>query len=122
MTLRKKQILKRRASRVRQKLKANVKERALRLSVARSSKHISAQLIDDSRGHTLVSASSLEKEARAELKNGATVEAALFVGKLLAQRALESSLKSAYFDRGAYLYHGRVRAVAEGAREGGLVL
>src|SRR5579883_1369962 len=118
MALGKKQIWQRRAFRVRRKLKMNTQEGCLRLSVSRSSKHISAQLIDDLKGHTVVAASSLEKEVRAELKNGATIEAALFIGKLLAERAVANSLKKAFFDRGGYLYHGRVKAVAEGAREG----
>ncbi len=122
MALGKKQIWQRRAFRVRRKLKMNTQEGCLRLSVSRSSKHISAQLIDDLKGHTVVAASSLEKEVRAELKNGATIEAALFIGKLLAERAVANSLKKAFFDRGGYLYHGRVKAVAEGAREGGLIL
>lgn len=122
MALGKKQIWQRRAFRVRRKLKMNTQERRLRLSVSRSSKHISAQLIDDLKGHTVVAASSLEKEVRTELKSGATVEAALFIGKLLAERAVANSLKKAFFDRGGYLYHGRVKAVAEGAREGGLIL
>jgi large subunit ribosomal protein L18 len=120
MTLGKKHIWQRRASRVRRKLKMNTEAGRLRLCVSRSSKHISAQLVDDLKGHTVVAASSLEKEVRAELKSGANVKAALFVGKLLAERALAKSLKNAFFDRGGYLYHGRVKALAEGAREGGL--
>jgi len=94
-----------------------------RLSVFRSSKHIYAQLIDDDQGATLVSASSLEKTAVLEpegLKTGASVAAAKAVGKLIAQRAQDKGIKDVIFDRGAYLYHGRVKALAEAAREGGL--
>jgi len=92
----------------------------LRLSVFRSSKQIYAQIIDDEKGVTLVAASSIEKENRAGLKTGANVEAAKLVGKLLAERAQAKGVKQVIFDRGAYMYHGRVKALAEGAREGGL--
>jgi large subunit ribosomal protein L18 len=91
-----------------------------RLSVFRSSKHIYAQVIDDDAGKTLASASSIEKPTRESLKTGASVEAAKAVGKLIAQRAQEKGVKDVVFDRGSYLYHGRVRALAEAAREGGL--
>ncbi len=91
-----------------------------RLSVFRSSKHIYAQVIDDDHGSTLVSASSLEKPTRESLKTGASVDAAKAVGKLLAERAKEKGIKDVVFDRGSYLYHGRVRALAEAAREAGL--
>jgi large subunit ribosomal protein L18 len=91
-----------------------------RLSVFRSSKHIYAQVIDDDRGATLVSASSLEKTAREGLKTGANLDAAKAVGKLIAQRAQDKGIKEVIFDRGGYLYHGRVKALAEAAREGGL--
>jgi large subunit ribosomal protein L18 len=91
-----------------------------RLSVFRSSKHIYAQVIDDDAGKTLVAASSIEKTTREGLKTGASVEAAKTVGKLIAQRAQEKGIKDVVFDRGAYLYHGRVKALAEAAREGGL--
>ena len=91
-----------------------------RLSVFRSSKHIYAQLIDDDHGATLVSASSLEETARDGKKTGAGVAAAKAVGKLIAQRAQEKGIKDVIFDRGGYLYHGRVKALAEAAREGGL--
>jgi len=94
-------------------------ERA-RLSVFRSSKHIYAQLIDDANGETLVSASSLEKDMRTSLKTGANIDAAKAVGKRLAERALQKGVKNVVFDRGGYLYHGRVKALAEAAREGGL--
>jgi len=91
-----------------------------RLSVFRSSKHIYAQLIDDDRGITVAAASSIEKAAREGLKTGASVDAAKAVGKLIAERAQEKGVKDVVFDRGGYLYHGRVRALAEAAREGGL--
>ena len=91
-----------------------------RLSVFRSSKHIYAQVIDDARGETLASASSLEKEMRAGSNTGADIDAAKAVGKLLAERAVKRGVKEVVFDRGGYLYHGRVKALAEGSREGGL--
>jgi large subunit ribosomal protein L18 len=91
-----------------------------RLSVHRSSKHIYAQVIDDDQGVTLVSASSIEKEQRGSLKTGASVDAAKAVGKLIAERAQQKGIKDVIFDRGGYLYHGRVKALAEAAREGGL--
>lgn len=91
-----------------------------RLSVFRSSKHIHAQIIDDSRGCTLASASTLEKEIREAGKTGANIEAASVIGKLVAERAVAAGVKEVVFDRGAYLYHGRVKALAEAAREGGL--
>jgi large subunit ribosomal protein L18 len=91
-----------------------------RLSVHRSSKHIYAQVIDDEQGVTLVSASSLEKSSRESLKTGASVDAAKAVGKLIAERAKEKGVKDVIFDRGSYLYHGRVKALADAAREAGL--
>jgi large subunit ribosomal protein L18 len=91
-----------------------------RLSVFRSSKHIYAQVIDDDHGATLVSASSLEKAALEGLKTGASVDAAKAVGKLIAQRAQDKGIREVVFDRGSYLYHGRVKALADAAREGGL--
>jgi large subunit ribosomal protein L18 len=90
-----------------------------RLSVFRSSKHIYAQVIDDAEGRTLAHASSLEEVGRADGK-GATSEAAAAVGKLIAERAKAAGVSQAVFDRGPYLYHGRVKALAEAAREGGL--
>jgi large subunit ribosomal protein L18 len=89
-----------------------------RLSVFRSSKHIYAQIIDDARGVTLAAASSLEKSFGE--KNGANVDGATKVGRLVAQRAAEKGVKDVVFDRGGYIYHGRIKALAEGAREGGL--
>jgi large subunit ribosomal protein L18 len=92
----------------------------LRLSVFRSSKHIYAQLIDDAKGKTVAAASSLDKDLRDKLKTGADTAAAAEVGKLLAARAVSAGVKDVVFDRGRYLYHGRVKALADGAREGGL--
>ena len=89
-----------------------------RLDVFRSLKNIYAQIIDDTTGVTLVSASTLDKEI--EVKNGGNIEAATEVGKLIAKKALEKNIDTVVFDRGGYLYHGRVAALAEGAREGGL--
>jgi large subunit ribosomal protein L18 len=89
-----------------------------RLHVHRSGKNIYAQVIDDVKGATLVSASSLEKDLRG--KSGANVDAAKAVGKLVAQRAAEKGIKTVVFDRGGYRYHGRVKALADAAREGGL--
>ena len=91
-----------------------------RLSVFRSSKHIYAQLIDDVKGTTLVAASSLEKPLREGAKTGANIDAAKAVGKLLAERAVKNGVKEVVFDRGGYLYHGRVKALADAARESGL--
>ena len=109
----------RRKARVRRALKMAASGRP-RLSVFRSSKQIYAQIIDDARGHTLAAASSLEKDARGKLKTGANKEAAAEVGRMIAQRAVEAGVKQVVFDRGSYLYHGRVKALADAAREGGL--
>jgi large subunit ribosomal protein L18 len=109
----------RRQGRVRGALRRAAGERK-RLSVFRSSKHIYAQVIDDDQGITVASASSIEKATREGLKTGASVDAAKAVGKLIAQRAQDKGIKDVVFDRGAYLYHGRVKALAEAAREGGL--
>jgi len=91
-----------------------------RLSVFRSTKHIYAQVIDDQKGGTLVAASSMEKTLREAGKSGANVDAAKAVGKLVAQRAVEKGVTSVVFDRGRYLYHGRVKALGDAAREAGL--
>ena len=109
----------RRKAPVRRAVKAAASGR-VRLSVFRSSKHIYAQVIDDVKGVTLASASSLEKDMRGSLKTGANVEAAKAVGKLVAERAIEKGVKDVVFDRGGYLYHGRIKALADAAREGGL--
>jgi large subunit ribosomal protein L18 len=91
-----------------------------RLSVFRSSKHIYAQVIDDEKGETVASASSMEKEMRTGGSTGANIDAAKAVGKLLAERAVKAGIKEVVFDRGGYLYHGRVKALADAARESGL--
>ena len=103
-------------SRIRKRLRGGV-ERP-RLNVFRSQKHIYAQIVDDLKGHTVAAASSREKDF-AE-KKGGTVAAAKLVGKLVAQRAKEKGLQQVAFDRGGYQYHGRVKALADAAREGGL--
>ncbi|HEU4358170.1 MAG TPA: 50S ribosomal protein L18 [Xanthobacteraceae bacterium] len=109
----------RRTAKVRRKVRRTAGNR-VRLSVFRSSKHIYAQVIDDANGQTVVSASSLEKEMRGSLKTGANIEAAKAVGKRLAERAAAKGVKEVVFDRGGYLYHGRVKALADAARESGL--
>ncbi len=91
-----------------------------RLSVFRSGKNIYAQVIDDTQGRTLAAASSLDKALREALKTGADKAAAAAVGKLVAERAIAAGVKEVVFDRGSYLYHGRVKALADAAREGGL--
>jgi large subunit ribosomal protein L18 len=109
----------RRTAKVRRNVRAAAGNRA-RLSVFRSSKHIYAQVIDDTKGETLASASSLEKEMRGSAKTGANIEAAKAVGKLVAERASAKGVKDVVFDRGGYLFHGRIKALADAAREGGL--
>ena len=109
----------RRTEKVRRAIRRAAGDRA-RLSVFRSSKHIYAQIIDDAKGETLASASSLEKDLRASMQNGANIAAAKAIGKLVAERAAAKGVKDVVFDRGGYLYHGRVKALAEAAREGGL--
>jgi len=91
-----------------------------RLSVFRSHKHIYAQMTDDSRGLTLVSANSLDKEVRQQIRGGGNVAAAKVVGKVLGERAVKAGLRQAVFDRGGYKYHGRLKALAEAARQAGL--
>jgi len=91
-----------------------------RLSVFRSSRHIYAQVIDDSAGRTLAAASTLEKGLRGEIKTGADRSAAEQVGKLLAERARAAGIETVVFDRGGFRYHGRIKALADAAREGGL--
>ncbi|OAP46770.1 50S ribosomal protein L18 [Sinorhizobium americanum] len=114
-----KDTLVRRASRVRRQIKAVANGRP-RLSVHRSSKNIYAQIIDDVAGKTLAAASTLEADLKSSLKTGADTAAATAVGKLLAERASKAGVKDVVFDRGAFIYHGRVKALAEAAREGGL--
>ena len=109
----------RRAQRVRTKLR-KVAEGRPRLSVARSHKNISAQIIDDEKGITLASASTLEKDVLGSAKTGGDAAAAALVGKTLAERAKEAGVEDVVFDRGGYMFHGRVKALADAAREGGL--
>ena len=91
-----------------------------RLSVFRSGMHIYAQVIDDAAGKTIAAASTIDKSLKGSLKTTANIEAAKAVGKLIAQRAVEKGIKEVAFDRGGYKYHGRVKALADAAREGGL--
>jgi large subunit ribosomal protein L18 len=109
----------RRRERLRYRLRQNANGRP-RLSVFRSGKHIYAQVIDDAAGRTLAHASTLEKTVREQVKTGADKAAAAAVGKLVAERAKAAGVTAVVFDRGAYLYHGRVQALADAAREGGL--
>jgi large subunit ribosomal protein L18 len=109
----------RRKARVRRAIKKAANGRP-RLSVFRSSKQIYAQVIDDVRGHTVAAASTLETDLKGKLNTGATVDAAKEVGKLVAERAVAAGVKQVIFDRSGYLYHGRVKALADAAREGGL--
>ncbi|RCS24090.1 50S ribosomal protein L18 [Phyllobacterium salinisoli] len=114
-----KETIQRRASRVRRQLKA-VSSGRLRLSVHRSSKNIYAQIIDDARGQTIAAASTLDGELKGKLKTGADQDAAAAVGKLVAERAVKAGVKEVVFDRGSFIFHGRVKALAEAAREAGL--
>ena len=109
----------RRAARVRRELQ-KVNSGRPRLSVYRSSKNIYAQIIDDLSGQTVAAASTLEKELKGKLKTGADTAAAAEVGKLVAARAKEAGVTEVVFDRGSYIYHGRIKALADAAREGGL--
>ncbi|MBB4954184.1 large subunit ribosomal protein L18 [Agrobacterium vitis] len=114
-----KEALVRRANRVRRQIKAVANGRP-RLSVHRSSKNIYVQVIDDVAGRTLAAASTLDAGLRSSLKTGADIAAAAAVGKLVAERAVNAGVKEVVFDRGAFIYHGRIKALAEAAREGGL--
>ena len=109
----------RRKARVRRAIRAAANGRP-RLSVHRTNKQIYAQIIDDEKGVTIVAASSLEGDLKGSIKSGANVEAAAAIGKAIAERAVKAGVVEVVFDRGAYLYHGRVKALAEAAREGGL--
>ena len=107
----------------RERLRFQLKKKSAgrpRLSVFRSGKHIYAQVIDDAQGRTLAAAGSLDKSLREALKTGGDKDAAAAVGKLVAERAVAAGVTAVVFDRGMYLYHGRVKALAEAAREGGL--
>src|ERR1019366_1057569 len=108
--------------RVHVRIRARVSGRAQapRMNVFRSLNHIYAQVVDDTRGHTLVASSTRDKEVRNTLKGGGNIAAAKFVGKVLAQRAIAAGISSVVFDRGGYAYHGRVKALADAAREAGL--
>lgn len=114
-----KEVIQRRASRVRRQVKAVANGR-LRLSVHRSNQNIYAQIIDDLRGHTVAAASTLETDLKKSIKTGADKDAATAVGKLIAERAKQAGVNEVVFDRGPYIYHGRVKALADAAREGGL--
>jgi large subunit ribosomal protein L18 len=114
-----KDLFKRRQMRARAQIRRKANGRP-RLSVFRSSKHIYAQVIDDAQGHTLVAASSLDKDLKGRIKTGADRAAAVEVGKLVAERAMAAGLGEVVFDRGGYIYHGRVKALADAAREAGL--
>jgi large subunit ribosomal protein L18 len=109
----------RRAARVRRAIRKAANGRP-RLSVFRSSKQIYAQVIDDANGHTVAAASSLEKDMREKLTSGGNIDAAKAVGQLVAERAKAAGVTQVVFDRSGYLYHGRVKALADAAREGGL--
>ncbi|MEB3286591.1 MAG: 50S ribosomal protein L18 [Vampirovibrionales bacterium] len=113
-----KAIVRKRHQRIRRKLAGT--QQSPRLAVHRSGKHIYAQLIDDSTASTIAAASTLDKDLREGLKSGANIDAARRVGELVAQRALKAGVNDVVFDRGGYLYHGRVAALAEAAREAGL--
>lgn len=112
------EVRKRRHRRVRSKIGGTIQRP--RLNVFRSSRHIYAQIINDQDGRTLVAASSLDPGLREELASGANKDAAKKVGEALAQRALNKGITEVVFDRGGYIFHGRVKALAEGAREKGL--
>ncbi|KZM48639.1 50S ribosomal protein L18 [Labrenzia sp. OB1] len=114
-----KQAFERRRDRVRRSIRKAAGDRP-RLSIFRSSKQIYAQIIDDAKGHTIASASTIEQDLKGNLKTGADVAAAAAVGKLVAERAVAAGIKQVVFDRGGYQYHGRVKALADAAREGGL--
>ena len=109
---------KRRHRRIRTKLSGTA-ERP-RLNVFRSLENIFVQVIDDETGHTLVSASTIDKELRSQMDNKTKTEQAQLVGKVVAERAQAANVSEVVFDRGGYIYHGRIKALAEGAREGGL--
>lgn len=104
--------------RIRRKISGNVNRP--RLCVYRSLKYISVQIIDDSQGKTLAAASTAEKDVRGDLKQGSNIAAAKMVGKAIAERAKAKGIEAVVFDRGGYIYHGRIKAVAEAARESGL--
>ena len=114
-----KELFERRRARVRTSLRKKSIGRP-RLSVYRSGLHIYVQIIEDVNGNTLAAASTVDKELKGKLKTGANIDAAKAVGKLIAERAVSKGIKEVVFDRGGYIYHGRVKALADAAREGGL--
>ncbi len=114
-----KKLFERRKQRTRYTIKRLSKGKP-RLSIFRSGKHVYAQIIDDAAGRTLAAASSVDKELRGTLKTGADKDAAAAVGRAVAERAVKAGVSQVVFDRGGYRYHGRVKALADGAREGGL--
>jgi large subunit ribosomal protein L18 len=118
-----KTILGKRRDRIRSRIQRTAAQGKIRarLTIHRSSQHIYAQVIDDVKGVTLTHASTLDKELKEKLKSSANRDAATEVGKLVAQRAVKAGVKEVVFDRSGYLYHGRVKALADGAREGGLL-
>lgn len=117
-TVNKKEQTRKRHSRLRVKLMGTTE--SPRLAVYRSTKHIYAQIIDDIKRVTLVSASSVDPELKGKISHGGNIEAAKLVGELIAKRAAKANIKDVVFDRGGFLYHGRVSALADAAREGGL--
>ena len=117
LNLRKQARLKRK-KRIRKKVFGGLEKP--RLCVFRSTKHIYAQVIDDTTGHTLASASSMEKDAKEHLEKGNKAAIAKHIGKIVAERSMEKGIKKVVFDRNGFLYHGRVKAVSDGAREAGL--
>ncbi len=117
--LKSKQLAARRKERIRLQIRNKASGR-VRLSVFRSGKHIYAQLIDDSKGSTLASASTVDKDLKGKAKSTSTVEAAKLVGASIAKKAEKAKVKEVVFDRGGYLFHGRVKALADAAREAGL--
>ncbi|MDX2073139.1 MAG: 50S ribosomal protein L18 [Alphaproteobacteria bacterium] len=114
-----KALAERRKARIRIQIRKKATGR-VRLSVFRSGKHIYAQLIDDTKGTTLASASTLDKDLKGQVKSASTVEAAKAVGSAIAKKGKEAKVKEVVFDRGGYLFHGRVKALADAARENGL--
>jgi large subunit ribosomal protein L18 len=113
-------LFEKRRQRVRNRLRSNSASGRPRLSVHRTGQHIYVQVIDDVKGATLASASSLDAELKGSLKSGGNIEAARQVGELLAKRAVDAGVKDVMFDRGGFIYHGRIKALADAAREGGL--
>lgn len=109
----------RRAKRTRYNIRKKLGDR-MRLTVFRSGNHIYAQIVDDTQGKTLVSASTVDKELKGKVKHGGNIEAAKAVGALVAKKAKAAKISKVAYDRGGYLYHGRVKALADAAREGGL--